>query len=1384
MKKLSSKSIGSWKIPRLRKRRTRQKVSKLGRLLITLLLVLQYFTPLTGLFNLIQPVHADNFYSSGGNVWECNVAGVVGVQYNSLGGGGVNWNSGQVTGVSGSWIQNRNLLDVADITYPNAHKYPGLADEVAVPPNTRVEFGYWVYDYTWHDVFVDRLEFFVSRPNPDDGDLTRLGSRSDGYANIGANGLGTRGGKRIISDRNEWFGVRETSGGRIFYSFDTIQPIQAQSFNASHSWSGSNLTVTYTLVVRNVSSYNVGNIRIRDVMPSGAVYDQTHSFSAGQTRTFTWSENWGTSYPDSIVNDGVRIWDNNTYSESPTQTRSSINDLGNPADRPAALFRNDSNSPSGWSANQPIWGQTERPPITVRIIPYWFDYGSTDIDLPANVITTKTVTDSDETNVENNSAGNREELTYNIEVRNIGGRATNVEVVDDYDQNFITITNAGGGSDNNDTITWTIPTLEHNQTQTYTIEARIIDLDHGSYIFENTAGTEWGDDSTTTTVNANADIRIQKRVTDSDEILVQENTIEGDHYSESERRLTFNVDYQNVGDADATGVVILDDLSEFQDAGVLNRVENVSHEGIWDTSTNTISWDIGNLGDGESGQVAFDMIISRHADVDRSLINTVTISTNENGDISTNTTTNILTPEVTISKTDNRDVAETGEILVYEITIRNEGSGHGYNLEIVDILPDYVTDIRNISDQGEYNSDTGVISWIDTSEEGIDLSSGDERTFSFEVNIPSLMPVGETILTNNATIDSPTEDESTTSDQTVVEAYPELDIEKFIKNLTAINNGRSHSGNGVDGEYGADADAWNGDANDVVSVAGDELEFTLVYRNTGNADSPSTFIADHLPRYILDENGNQFEIIRIEDFVHLDNGITPVANGSGWDIVWSLDTLNVDSNWQTKTFTIRINPDSGTTYTRSDIDRVLNNVSEIYSDNPLVETDTDNAVWRVDQPVAEIEKGSDKVIYQSNERVIYQIEVSNSGDSRAVGVVRDTLPTGMSFVSASPNESRLDGQIIEWELSLEAGQSAIIEITASFDIPVQDQQFFDNEVVYDYSNINDNPRPDIRDNTEVQVLAPVINVVKEKLEADIVTPLNTVKYEVTMVNVGSGIGFNVNIRDSIDIELVEVITESISDGGIYNTENQTITWDLGDVMPNEEITRSFIARVRFGENVENGDVITNQVTIDSDTTVTIESNTVSSEISCGYLSGTIWEDSNKNALIEGGEYRIPNASIDVSVEDFEQHGVTFISDGEGQYVATCLPYEKDIFVDIIRPNGYLGQTTVDNYKVKLSQSGTSNIYQLDEDGNTLFVWAGGSFAHADLGLYRTTIGSGSVLGLSTMSDTGSPLILSLLIFILLSISGYVLVTNKDRRFNKEKIFNLLQNSKLWISKRG
>lgn len=1081
---------------------------KLKILTLAILLTNIIIAPLASL----NPVKADNFYPSQESM-ECQLIGLYGMQYNSIGGNGVQWNAGDVSGVSGSWIQNHHFTDVGTPWYPSAHRYSGVADFVSVPPNTQVDIGVFMFNYSGHGIHVNRLDLWTARSNPSNGDWTRLGS---GGTNTTRSFLlnGTwrsRTSKAVAVGWNGSYGNYVDNNGQVFYSFNTIQPIQLQSFTNTAEWDGANLRIRYDMTIRNVSSYALNNINITDVLPDGTTYNQNHNFSAGQTRTITYYADMGTSYPYTITNDPATIRDPNSHTEIVTVRQA--NDLDrNPEALPGLFNRNDSPDPN-WYANQPVWGETGSD-WGVRLIPYWFNSGSVSLQIHPEIGHEKMVRDGDEDWSEDNSITpswdnpGENEFDYRVRVWNDGaGTSNGVRIIDDYDQSLIEILDADGGTDNGNTIVWDGFDLAHGEERTFNVRARVImPLPHGVHVALNTIDTE------------------------------------------------------------------------------------------------------------------------------------------------------VISP-----------------------------------------------------------------------------------------------PPGTVV---------PPQDDT----ETTITTEASLDIEKYVVNETARDEGRNNSGDNVDHpEYGADADVWYNNNSDVITVAGDELLYTLVYRNTGNANSPDTFVADHLPRYILDENGNQYEIIRAEDFIEVEDGITPVANGGGWDIVWSIGELQVGETWAVKQFRVRINPSSEITLSLDDTQRLIDNVSEIYSSDQTVVPDTDNAIIRVDQPNALITKESDKLIYQSNEEVVYAITVTNNGSSTAIGTMTDTLPEGMHYISSSPEADRVNGRVLEWDLTLEAGETIEVYVNAGFDIPVQDQEYFDNNVVYDYEDINENERPNVQDNAEVQVLAPVVEVEKERIESDVVTPLNTIQYIVRMRNVGSGTAFNVSIKDNIEVDLIEVLEGTISDGGTYDPDTQTILWNIGNVAPDEVVERTFTARVKFGEGIDDGDKIDNQVTVENDTTAVVESNIVTSEINCGYLAGTIWEDFNKNAIIEEGEYRIPDVDIVLTVEDFEEYGVTFESNGEGQYVASCLPYEKDIYVDIVRPNGYIGQSTVDNYMIRLSMSGETIIYKLDDQGEVLYVWAGNSFEHADLGLYRTRLASGSVLGVSTMamSATGVPAIIGLLGATSIAIGLYFGIKNRE-----------------------
>jgi uncharacterized repeat protein (TIGR01451 family) len=824
----------------------------------------------SGIYNLalISPVHADSFYSTGGNVANCHVATVVGVQYNSIGGNGVNWDSSRVGGASGNWIQSHHFTEVADITYPDAHRYPYIADKISVPPNTHVEIGAWTYSYANHGVNIDAMHLFTSRPDTSRGDLTRLGAGGN-YGSIGMNGFPTRNGKYITTGSLGYFPDRVSTNGQVVYSFNTIQPMQVQSFTATPQWNGENLSVQYTLQLRNISTYTLNNIRVRDVMPSGAVYDQTHNFSAGQTRTITYTEDWGTNYPNNIVNDPVTIWDNNSHEETQSEIQPSVVSFDDPAIRPAVVMRDDTGAPANWNAGQPVWGQVERPPIIVELIPYWFNSEPVALDVNPLLTVAKTVSDIDENLVQENETRPDEEITYDITVRNAGGRADNVVVTDDYDESLIEILDSNGGNDNGDVITWNLQTLEHGEVATFQITAKTISpLSHGIHHTPNTVTVDSDqttpiEDSTQTNITAEVIMEIDKQVSDSDEDFGDSNHLQGAHPDNTERLSTYSINIKNSGDADAHHVTIHDDVSEvIQNASILN----ISNDGVLTTTvvngelTGEILWNIGDLPQGENRTVTFDALFNAGIDDLLEINNIAEVRTDEVPPVSDSTITTTHSPILEIEKDDGVEFAEPNQSVNWVINARNTGTGNAYNVEVYDFVPERMQ-ISNISDGGVWDENERRILWSTTEPHYILNGSynpdprstwGSSKELSFDAQLDQMFLDGDVILTNLAILET--------------DFYPPIETEHDLPVLTPILEIVKHQ-----------------ELTEVVAP-GQPITYTIEYRNIGTGHSPDTVITDTLPEH------TQFI-----EFVETDSNIEGFFDIETGEILWDLGTLDPDS---------------------------------------------------------------------------------------------------------------------------------------------------------------------------------------------------------------------------------------------------------------------------------------------------------------------------------------------------------------------------------------------------------------------------------------------------------------------------------------------------------
>lgn len=157
-----------------------------------------------------------------------------------------------------------------------------------------------------------------------------------------------------------------------------------------------------------------------------------------------------------------------------------------------------------------------------------------------------------------------------------------------------------------------------------------------------------------------------------------------------------------------------------------------------------------------------------------------------------------LSPDVKLTKTADQDEALPGDTITYTIEVTNVGEGPATNVEVTDTLPDGSVETTSLSD----------------------LAAGDTGTATFTHEVPVGTADG-TALVNTATVtatdalggaEGDTSDNTDVASTTVTAPVPELDKE----------------------------------ATDTVA-AGEEITYTLTYRNTGGAAAEDVVISDTLP---------------------------------------------------------------------------------------------------------------------------------------------------------------------------------------------------------------------------------------------------------------------------------------------------------------------------------------------------------------------------------------------------------------------------------------------------------------------------------------------------------------------------------------------------------
>ena len=204
----------------------------------------------------------------------------------------------------------------------------------------------------------------------------------------------------------------------------------------------------------------------------------------------------------------------------------------------------------------------------------------------------------------------------------------------------------------------------------------------------------------------------------------------------------------------------------------------------------------------------------------------------------------------------------------------------------------------------------------------------------------------------------------------------------------------------------------------------------------------------------------------------------------------------------------------------------------------------------------EITKSDDADPAYAGDELTYTVEVTNNGPDTAVNpIVTDTLPAGLTFVSASPDDGSACDNTIECELNdISNGDTVVITIVADID-PTHDAQLSNTASV-----TNDTADYDDTNNSETEITDVVREAalsIEKTGDAEVVAGEN-VTWTITVGNDGPSTAGVVVVDDNLPDDLVFV--SATPDSGTCNAADP-IQCDLGDMAPGEAIDIEIVATV-------------------------------------------------------------------------------------------------------------------------------------------------------------------------------------------------------------------------------
>ncbi|HHF55837.1 MAG TPA: DUF11 domain-containing protein, partial [Thermoplasmatales archaeon] len=471
------------------------------------------------------------------------------------------------------------------------------------------------------------------------------------------------------------------------------------------------------------------------------------------------------------------------------------------------------------------------------------------------------------------------------------------------------------------------------------------------------------------------------------------------------------------------------------------------------------------------------------------------------------TVTIYIPPSLSISKSGSPNAIQPGETLTYTIVIRNTGGSPAENVVV----------------REQYDENFIFLSATPAPDDGTNnkwnLGTIDEGESVTITIVGTAADNNETYLFNVASYTSSNAGSGRATETTQV-IYPGIGIEKEAEK-------------------------------DVVE-AGELINFTITYYNSGDVDLTNVIITEIYPSY------------------------TTFVSATPWPTsgnnLWMIGNLPAHSGG-TMTVTLRVDSplENGT---------ILVNRVNITCDEGAY--DEDEAIVTVHvSPSLVIQKSDNPDPVFSGEYLYYTIYVENIGNGNATNVVvTDEFNPLLSIEDA--DGGTVNGNKITWDIALlSPGESTTFDIVAKVGITDIDL------TILNYVNVtcDEGAYDEDEETTLIKTITmayPFLEIIKDD-NPDPVAYGGEIKYTITVKNIGDGAATGVVVKDMID-EGAEFISATPSPDVINGRE---LVWNLGTVEAGDIVTIYVkVKAIKVGILINNVNVTSSEGLYDEDNETT------------------------------------------------------------------------------------------------------------------------------------------------------------------------------------------------------